>query len=54
MSINRTDRNKLALIKEYKKFERVCKEIREKAKKCNIDLSNIPIVLEPKEGGIRK
>ena len=46
MSIQRTDRNKLARINKYKKFEKVCKEVREKAKKYNIDLSKIPIVLK--------
>lgn len=46
MSIQRTDRNKLARINQYKKFEKVCKEVREKAKERNIDLSKIPIVLK--------
>ena len=33
---------------QYKKLERLCKEIREKAKEKNIDLSKIKIVKEIK------
>ena len=39
---------KISLVNQYKKLERLCKEIRKKAKEKDIDLSKIKIVKEIK------
>lgn len=44
MSINKRERENLEKIRYCKRIEALSKRIREKAKECNIDLRNIPIV----------